>query len=316
MNKLKKKLVIVATVIPAVFIIFLFWVYFIMTPKVAQAIIQIERNRAGLEAKTLEIKGIRVAYLEGGSGEPLLLIHGSGDDKDNWLWVSKYLTKHFRVIALDLPGFGESGKPPERRYTAQDQAENIKAFTRALGLRNFHLGGHSLGGKISAVYAAKNPTEVKSLWLLAPAGVYSAQPSEMQKLIGKGFVIPIFGRTVREFDQLLFFTMNKPPYIPSPVKEVLIERAADDHELHNKIYREVSQEAFRLEDIAEDLTMPTRIVWGDQDRILHCSGAEILEDLLPTSSALILKGIGHAPMIENPKLVAEDYAAFIQSAVN
>jgi pimeloyl-ACP methyl ester carboxylesterase len=316
MNTVKKNLITVTAITFAAFIGLWGWMSLVMKKPIAQAIIQVERTRAGLEAKTIEIPGMRIAYLEGGSGSPLVLIHGSGDDKDHWLWVSKYLTKHFRVIALDLPGFGESGKPPERRYTAQDQADNIKAFIRALGLRNFHLGGHSLGGKISAVYAARHPSQVKSLWLVAPAGVYSAQPSEMQKLIGKGFTIPIFGRTVREFDQLLFFTMNNPPYIPNPVKEVLIERAAEDYDLHNRIYREVFQEGFRLEDIAEDLTMPTRIVWGDQDRILHYSGAEILDELLPDSSSLILKGIGHAPMIEKPKRVAEDFAAFIQSAVN
>ena len=240
---------------------FLGWTSYSFKKPITRAILNFERDRAGLEAKTLEIPGFRVAYLEGGSGDPLVLIHGSGDDKDHWLSVSRYLTKHFRVIALDLPGFGESDKSLERHYTAQDQAENIKAFTRALGLRSFHLGGHSLGGKISAVYAAKHPSQVKSLWLLAPAGVYSAQPSEMQKLIGKGFVIPIFGRTVREYDQLLFFTMNKPPYIPTPVKEVLIERAAEDYDLHNRIYREIYQEAFNLEDIAEgfDYADPHRL---------------------------------------------------------
>ena len=316
MDTVKKNLVIIIVIAFAAAFGLLAWISFTMKKPIAQAIIQFERSRVGLKEKILEIPGIRIAYLEGGSGDPLVLIHGSGDDKDDWLWVSKYLTKYFRVIALDLPGFGESGKPPERHYTAQDQAENIKAFIQALGLRDFHLGGHSLGGKISALYAAKHPSEVKSLWLLAPSGVYSAQPSEMQKLIGRGFKIPIFGRTVREFEQLLFFTMNKPPYIPMPVEQVLIERAAEDYDLHNRIYREIYQEALHLEDIADDLTMPTRIVWGDQDRILHCSGAEILDELLPNSSALIVKGIGHAPMIEKPRMVAEDYANFIQSEFN
>ncbi len=241
MNKVKKILLTIVVVIAVVNIGVLILMNFAPKAQIAGAIIYFERTRAGLERKTIEIPGFRVAYLEGGSGDPLLLLHGSGDDKDIWTPVSNYLTKHFRVIALDLPGFGESDKPAERTYTAQGQVENVKAFTRALGLTSFHLGGHSLGGKISAIYAAKNPSQVKSLWLLAPAGVYSAQPSEMHKYIHKRYRIPIYGRTLEEFDQLLFFTMNKPPYIPKPVKKVLIERAAVDHELHNKIYQEIYQ---------------------------------------------------------------------------
>lgn len=284
--------------------------------QVAEAILHSERSKAGLAAKTTEIPGFQVAYLEGGSGDPLVLIHGSGDDKDSWTMISNYLTDRFRVIALDLPGFGDSDKPAEGSYTAQDQAEHVKAFVHALGLRSFHLGGHSLGGKIAAIYAAKNPSEVKSLWLLAPAGVYSARPSEMQNLLSQGVRIPIFGRTLEEYDQLLHFVMNNPPQIPIPVKEALIERAAADYELHNRIYKEIYNEAFPLEEIAPELTMPTRIVWGDQDRILNPSGARILETLLPDSSVLLLKGIGHAPMIETPELVAQDFDAFVQSAVN
>jgi len=316
MPLIKKILFGIAALTATVVIGFLLWMNFAPKKQVAETIIQFQRNRAGLKAKTIEIPGFRVAYLEGGFGDPLVLLHGSGEDKDNWTQVSKYLTKHYRVIVPDLPGFGESDKPTERCYAAQEQAENVKAFTRALGLKSVHIGGHSLGGKISAIYAAQNPSEVKSLWLLAPAGVYSSQPSEMQQLVNQGFRIPISGRTLKVFDQLLAMVMTNPPYIPRPVKEVLLERAILDYELHNKIYQEIYQEAFALEGIADDVTMPTRIVWGDRDRILHYSGAEILDNLLPESSVLILEGIGHAPMIEEPRRVAEDYTAFIQSALN
>ena len=316
MTKTRNILIIIAALMATAVIGSLIWMNFAPKEQVAEALIQFQRTRAGLEAKTIAIPGFRVAYMEGGLGDPLVLIHGSGDDKDHWTRVAKYLTKHYRVIAMDLPGFGESDKPAERRYTALEQVENVKAFTRALGLKSLHLGGHSLGGKISAIYAAKNPSEVKSLWLLAPAGVYSSQPSEMQQMLSQGSRVPISGRTMKMFDQLQYLVMNKPPYVPRPVKKVLIDRAILDYDLHNRIYQEINQEAFALEDIAEDLTMPTRIVWGDRDRILHPSGAEILDNLLPESSVLILEGVGHAPMMEEPRRVAEDYSGFRQSAFN
>lgn len=306
----------IAALIAAAIVGFLVWMNFAPKEQVAETLIQFQRTRAGLEEKSIEIPGFRIAYIEGGFGDPLVLIHGSGEDKDNWTRVAKYLTKQYHVIALDLPGFGESGKPAECGYAAREQVTYVKAFTRAMGLKSIHLGGHSLGGKIAAIYAAQYPSEVKSLWLLAPAGVYSSQRSDMQLLLNQGSRIPISGRTLKTFNQQQTFVMNKPPYIPRPVKKALVERAIRDYELHNRIYQEINLEAFALEDIADDLTMPTRIVWGDRDRILHYSGAEILDDLLPKSSVLILEGIGHAPMIEEPRRVAEDYTVFRRSAFN
>lgn len=149
---------------------------------------------------------------------------------------------------------------------------------------------------------------------MAPAGVYSSKPSEMARLLSRGYYIPIYGKNVREFDLLLRFSMNKPPFIPRSVKEVLIERAVADYSLHNRIYREVAEEALPLEDIASSLTMPTQVVWGDQDRVLDPSGGEILDRLLPHSSLVVLEGVGHAPMLEEPKKTASAYLEFVNAA--
>ncbi|MEW6185665.1 MAG: alpha/beta fold hydrolase, partial [Thermodesulfobacteriota bacterium] len=132
---------------------FLFWIYFGPKETVAGIFIDYERSLAGLEVKRVWIPGVQISYLEGGAGETLLLIHGSGDDKDSWTPVAKYLTGRYRVIAPDLPGFGESDRLEKGGYKAQDQVKHLQAFTRTLGLTAFHLGGHSLGGKISAAYA-------------------------------------------------------------------------------------------------------------------------------------------------------------------
>lgn len=293
----------------------IFFLFYSCIPKATQAelILNYERQRAGLVPKGLDIQGVHMAYLEGGRGEPLLLIHGSGDDKDHWLKLARHLTGRFRVIAPDLPGFGESDRLLERSYRAKDQVENLRAFTRALGVKTFHLGGHSLGGKISGLYAARYPSQVKTLWLMAPAGVYSARPSQMQRLLRRGYHIPIYGKNIREFDLLLHFTMNKPPFIPRSVKEVLIERALADYSLHNRIYQEVAEEAQSLEEVALKLTMPTLVVWGDQDRILDPSGAEVLERILPRPSVVLLEGVGHAPMLEEPKKTAEACLEFVDT---
>ncbi len=276
----------------------------------AHVLILNQRKQAGLVPKAVDLSGLRISYLEGGSGPPLVLIHGSGDDKDIWLPMSRYLTPYYRVVAPDLPGFGESDRPVDRSYTAREQAENLERFIQRLGLKSFYLGGHSLGGKIAAAYASQYPFRVKNLWLLAPAGVYSARPSEMYRLLAQGKRVPIFGRTVIEYDRLRFFTMQKPPPLPLPVKEYLIERARRDFPLHNRIYQEVVREGLSLESLSDKLVMPTRIVWGKKDRILDHSGALVLEQMLPRASALLLEEVGHVPMLEEPEKVAADYLHF------
>jgi len=80
-----------------------------------------ERRRAGLAEAVLEVANQRIAYLAGGTGDHLLLLHGFGADKDNWVRVAQYLTPHFYVIAPDLPGFGESTRDPNARYAVDDQ---------------------------------------------------------------------------------------------------------------------------------------------------------------------------------------------------
>ena len=80
-------------------------------------LLKAERSSAGLKQHNIEVEGLHIEYLEGGKGDVVLLVHGFGANKDNWTRISKHLTSHFRVIALDLPGFGESSRQPDLNYT-------------------------------------------------------------------------------------------------------------------------------------------------------------------------------------------------------
>ena len=135
------------------------------------------RRSAGLEVRTVEAAGHRIVYLDGGNGPPVVLLHGFGADKDLWNAVAAELTRTHRVIVPDLPGFGESSVGETERYDAESQARRVRAFLEVLGVREHHLGGSSMGGAISAVYAALYPDSVKTLLLAAPPGVRSPERS-------------------------------------------------------------------------------------------------------------------------------------------
>jgi abhydrolase domain-containing protein 6 len=121
-------------------------VYYIFPGASFKFLLKTERSIAGLKQNNITIEGFNIQYLEGGQGDVILFLHGFGANKDNWTRFSKYLTPHFRVIAPDLPGFGESTRDAAASYTISVQADRIHAFANALGLKAFHLGGNSMGG--------------------------------------------------------------------------------------------------------------------------------------------------------------------------
>jgi len=130
------------------------YLYFSPEHAVRRAL-EFERGLAGLARKEVELaNGVRYVYLEGGKGEPLMLLHGFGANKDNFVRVAKYLTPHYRVVIPDQIGFGESAKPPKGDYAPRAQAERLRALAKALGMPQLHLGGNSMGGHIALTYAA------------------------------------------------------------------------------------------------------------------------------------------------------------------
>ena len=283
--------------------------YYICPEQLARLAIYSERSNAGLSRHETDVAGFHLVYLDGGQGQPVLLLHGFGADKDNFTRVAKYLTTRFRVIAPDLPGFGESGKPADGSYSIAEQVERVHAFAQSLGFKTVHIGGSSMGGEIAALYAAKYPAETGSVWLLAPAGVATAPPSELDERIARGGSNPLIASNADEFAAVFQFVMSDPPFVPRRILDVMGRTAIANHDLNGRIFAQL-RSAPGIEDQVKGLTVPTRIVWGDHDRALNVGGAKILEGLMPKSSALIMPGVGHLPMLERPREVGEDYLAF------
>ena len=99
-------------------------VYFLFPSVPLTLATQAERRAANFEQREVDIAGHHIAYLIGGQGDVLVLLHGFGADKDNWSRVARDLTPHFQVIAPDLPGFGDSSREPKASYAFDDQVDN------------------------------------------------------------------------------------------------------------------------------------------------------------------------------------------------
>lgn len=270
-----------------------------------------ERWASSLTQHEAELPGFSMAYLDsGGAGEPLVLVHGFGGDKDNWTRVARYLRKHYRIIAPDLPGYGESSAPQDAHYRIDDQVEYLHAFIRSLGLSHVHLGGNSMGGNIVASYAAKYPNEVGTLWLIANSGIHSAPPSELRKTLADGGRNALIPSTRAEYRELVAFVMSRPPFLPGAFLDVMADRAIAVHELRARQFAELIEENVFLESRIAELPVQTHVLWGEEDRALHVDSVNAIMALMPYSSRTVMPGIGHVPMIEAPRESARDYIKF------
>lgn len=278
-----------------------------------QKLIQYERSKSDLTTKSFTLSsGDKMVYAENGNvaGEPLLLIHGFGGNKDNFTRIADELSGYHLLIP-DLLGFGDSSKPMAADYRADAQAARLHELMQAKGVAsNIHVGGNSMGGAISVAYAAKYPNEVKSLWLVDSAGFWSAGvPKSLESATLDNN--PLLINSKEDFYNMYDFVMYKPPYIPKSVKAVFAQERLANKALESKILEQIVTDNVeeRAKVIAE-YNIPTLIVWGEEDKVIKPETAELMVDIIPHAQVIMMDDVGHVPMIEAVKETADDYKAF------
>jgi len=148
------------------------------------------------------------------------------------------------------------------------------------------------------------------LWLIDPGGIWSAPPSEFREIIAKTGENPLMAKNEDEFAKIFAFVMADPPFIPRPILNVMAQERIRNYELEKRIIKELTADS--AENYVKGLNTPTLIVFGDKDRAINPATADILHKLMPRSEVIIMKGLGHLPMIEQPGLSAKDYLKFLE----
>lgn len=273
----------------------------------------LEQYRAGLAHEQLTVHNLNIHYYQGGpaSGETLVLLHGFAADKDNWLRFSRPLTQDYRVIALDLPGFGDSDLPPGS-YDVGTQAERLADILDELGVQQAHVLGNSMGGQIAALFAARYPERVRSLALFANAGIESPHKSELYQLLTSGSPNPLVVKQPQDFDKLLRFVFVEPPYLPESLKRYLGERAMAKATHYDQVFKQLVERPVPLAPELPKIQAPTLLLWGRQDRVLDVSSIEVMQPLLNKPNVVIMDNVGHAPMLERPEESALLYRGFLE----
>lgn len=278
-----------------------------------QHLVSYERHKSQLETKVFTLSsGDKMSYLESKpiAGEPLLLIHGFGGNKDNFTRIADKLSGYHLIIP-DLIGFGDSSKPVMADYRSAAQAARLHELLAFKGMDNaIHIGGNSMGGSISVAYAAMYPDSVQSLWLLDSAGFWSAGLFETYQDATPDNNPLVIDNTEQYFE-LYQLVMFDPPYIPKSVQAVFAQESIANRELHTHILEQILEDNVEARSkIIAEYDIPTLIVWGKKDKIIKPATAELMTELIPQAQVIMMPKVGHVPMIEAVKQTAEDYKEF------
>ncbi|PSF08293.1 alpha/beta hydrolase [Marinobacter fuscus] len=274
-----------------------------------------ERSRAGLAPAQVSVGDFEIAYLHTEhpiKADTLVMIHGFGANKDNWTRLAREFKGEYNVYAIDLPGHGDSSKPLDIGYRLEDQVGYLHSIFQALELDRFHLMGNSMGGAITALYAAAHPKQVESAVLFDPAGILEHE-SELVDLVMDGDN-PLIPEKEGDFRRLMDFALEQKPFVPWPIMDVMEAQSIANNAINQVIFADIQDSGFQPEfrQAITGIQAPVLVIWGKQDRVINYRNADLFVDLIPNARKVILEDIGHAPMIETPERSADLFRHFLQ----
>ncbi|HET6218607.1 MAG TPA: acetoin dehydrogenase dihydrolipoyllysine-residue acetyltransferase subunit [Acidobacteriaceae bacterium] len=254
---------------------------------------KVEEEVAGPILETVDVDGFHIRYLRRGKGdESTILIHGFGGDLNTWMFNHEALASGHSVYALDLPGHGRSSKQLADG-TLEGFAKVVEGFLDKLGLTKAHLGGHSLGGAVAAIFAQKHPQRCLSLTLIASAGL----GPEIDGEYIRGFVSATRRNELKPQLEKLF--ANPRLITRQMVDDTLKYKRLDGVELALRTitaqFCPLDRQSLILREQISQLSMPVLVLWGSEDRILPASHALNLPQHVRTE---ILQGQGHMVHME------------------
>ncbi len=270
-----------------------------------------QRWMAGAEKHALRVGEQRWVYYEAGKGPLIVLLHGFTGSKENWLLLMRKLAKTHRVIAPDLPGWGESSRSEGADYGPSAQVERIAAFLRALGEKPALVVGHSMGGQFTGLLAARHPELVGPIVLMSSAGVRFEENGFGRAVMeGKN---PFEVRTRAELHRYLHIVFNDPPFVPWPADEAIVRKRRKDVDFEQAVLDGIGRgaEAFSLQAELGAIQSPVLLLWCRDDKVIDVSSAAIFAEGLHQSRTVLLDDCGHMPMMAKPGEVARAVSAFV-----
>ncbi len=269
--------------------------------------------------------GMSVHYRDQGCGDcpAIVLVHGSNASLHTFEPLIEHLKDRYRLISYDQPGHGLTGPHPRDDYSAQGMFEAIAAVVDATGVERFAIAGSSMGGWIAWRYALARPQDLFGLILINAAGAPPPPEAEKPRLyLGARIMRHPVGRFLGQH--------ITPRFV---FKQSLLDAAADDAIVTENMvdrYWELmrypgNRRAAVLRATVDrepqygqrlsQITVPTLILWGAQDRVTPPYNAKTFDEMIPNSRSVVFEDVGHLTMVEAPERTAEAIHAFLSEGV-
>ncbi|HEX2129223.1 MAG TPA: alpha/beta fold hydrolase, partial [Solirubrobacterales bacterium] len=281
-----------------------------------------ERRVDRLRFHSVDTPHGRISVMEAGSGEPLLCLHGLGGTKASFLTTVAALGQSRRVIAIDLPGFGDSDKPVMGRYDAPWFADAVVEVLDALGLETADLIGNSMGGRIAIETGLRAPERVRKLVLLSPAMAWLRHDRALSLLLRfpvprLGLIQPTPRALVEPLVRRLVPNSNS-GWVTAGLDEFLRVFCTPAGRV---AFYESAANIFRDEPHGERgfwrrlsaLSRDAMFVWGRQDTLVPIAFMKHVERALPAATHVELE-CGHVPQLEAPERTHAAVARFLDAA--
>lgn len=274
----------------------------------------------------VEVNDLKLHYREWGdsrSRHALLMLHGYAATSEMWSDVATDLAREFRVIALDMRGYGQSGRAEDMDYTRSTQLEDLEAFVDAVGLRSLTLVGHSMGGALAICYAAEHPEVVTALVVVEAAPeVLRSGIENLRRLLMTGESFDSVEAAVDAFRRFQPDASNE--QLERRVHSVL--RMGEDGRLtwdFDEAFRDPSirppepdpgqRRLSDLWDCADRIQCPTMIIRGQDTDMLTPEAIQRLHRRIAGSRVSLIEDAGHQVPTDQPAALALNVREFLQS---
>jgi pimeloyl-ACP methyl ester carboxylesterase len=249
------------------------------------------------------------------------MLHGYTGSKENWYRVARALKGRYRMVIPDLPGWGQSERKDGADYGYVAQSARLAAFLRRPEIarnRPVALLGHSMGGGIAALTAARYPDLVARVGLLSAAGVrFQDNQFGIDVLAGSNPFGVSDDASLERYLATLFHSRETRPWAPWPASRIYIDQRRRDADFEQRVLDKIgrSDERFLPGAEAAKIAQPALLLWCREDKVIDASAMTLYAARIPHASQVLLEGCGHMSLMERPGETAEAVAMMVERGV-
>jgi pimeloyl-ACP methyl ester carboxylesterase len=282
-----------------------------------------QRLAAGLSERSVAAAGHRWVYAYEDDAPPgaptLVMLHGFTGSKENWYPLARELRGRYRLVIPDLPGWGASERKTGADYGFVAQSARVADFIAMISRgKPVVLLGHSMGGGIAALTAARHPELVARVGLLDAAGVRFADNRFGEEVLaGRNPFAVSDAATLRRYIDTVFHRDAAKPWIPWPTDRIFIARRIRDAGFEQSVLDRIGRgdERFLPGVEAARIRQPALLLWCRQDAVIDPSALRLYAARIPQARRVLLDDCGHMSLMERPREVAHAIAGLADAPV-